>query len=80
MQGELQKLVLRRCLLLVLLLDTAAQRPDTLHDATPLLFRLSSRIKSSAEVPRPSDTIKFHCRCICAPLRYLRSNAGVRLK
>lgn len=50
LQGALQQLVLRRCLLLVLLLDCAAQRPGVLNDATPLLFRLDAKLKSSAEV------------------------------
>lgn len=51
-QGELQRRVLRRCLLLVLLLDKAACDSDILTDSAPLLFRLSPAkgIKSSAEV------------------------------
>ncbi len=51
-QGELQRRVLRRCLLLVLLLDKAACDPAILTDSTPLLFRLqpAKGIKCSAEV------------------------------
>lgn len=51
--------MLRRCLLLVLLLDKAACDPAVLHDGTPLLFRLQPArgIKCSAEVTKPAAAL-----------------------
>jgi hypothetical protein len=51
-QADLNKLVMKRFLLLVLLLDKAAQLP-TLPASAPLLFQTTSKIKTSSQV-RPN--------------------------
>lgn len=49
LQFELGKLVLKRFLLLVLLMDRAATHLSS-HYRTPLLFKLAGSIKSSKQV------------------------------